>query len=98
MPTLIQTSSRVLGTTILSIACTGCIADIGNSLNAFADPVHLKPAQRTESMKEKEYAQKIAKLSRRIDQNPKDAEALYQRAISTALRKATEIGHKLRKT
>jgi cytochrome c-type biogenesis protein CcmH/NrfG len=33
-------------------------------------------------MKEKEYVQKIAKLSRKIDQNPKDAEALYQRAIA----------------
>jgi tetratricopeptide (TPR) repeat protein len=78
MPILI----RMLGSTLLIFVCTGCIADIGNSLNASADPVHLAPAKRTESMKEKEYAQKIAKLSRRIDQNPRDAEALYQRAIA----------------
>jgi tetratricopeptide (TPR) repeat protein len=82
MPTLIQTSSRVLGSALLIFVCTGCIADIGNSLNASADSAHLKLAKTTESMKEKEYAQKIAKLSRRINQNPKDTEALYQRAIA----------------
>jgi tetratricopeptide (TPR) repeat protein len=82
MPTLIQTSSRVLGGALLIFVCTSCIIDIGKSLDASADPVPSKPAKRTESMKEKEYAQKIAKLSRRIDQNPKDAEALYQRAIA----------------
>jgi tetratricopeptide (TPR) repeat protein len=82
MPTLIQIPIRVLGTALLSVVCTACIADIGESLNASADPIRLKPAQSTESMKEKDYAQKIAKLSRRIAQNPKDAEALYQRAIA----------------
>jgi tetratricopeptide (TPR) repeat protein len=82
MLTLIQIPMRVLGSALLIFVCTGCIADIGNSLNASADSVRLKPAKKTESMKAKEYAQKIAKLSRRIDQNPKDAEALYQRAIA----------------
>jgi tetratricopeptide (TPR) repeat protein len=82
MQTLIQIPIRVLCTVLLSVVCTACIADVGQSLNAVADTVRLKPAQRTESRKEKEYAQKIAKLSRRINQNPKDIEALYQRAIA----------------
>jgi hypothetical protein len=95
MPILI----RMLGSTLLIFVCTGCIADIGNSLNASADPVHLAPAKRTESMKEKEYAQKIAKLSRKIlEMQKRSIKGRSPTSNSTALRKAMEIGHKLRKT
>jgi hypothetical protein len=94
MQTLIQTSSRVLGGALLFFGCTSCIVNIGKSLDASADPVPSKPAKRTESMKEKEYVQKIAKLSRRIGQNPRERSPTLN---STALRKATEIGHKLKK-
>ncbi|WP_404783573.1 hypothetical protein [Altericista sp. CCNU0014] len=82
MQTFLQISVRVLGTALLSVVCAACIADADRSLNTSADPIRLKPAQSTESMKAKDYAQQIAKLSRRIGQNPKDAEALYQRAIA----------------